>query len=127
MAAAVTLTAASAAAAIAGVKAAGNINGNNSAGYTFAGGTPGALDTISNAELLKGVPTVSRLRTFLATSFATQADLNAAIAALGIIVFTHDASTFRFITAAPGVPTATLTTIAATGAIRIALGSSESA
>ena len=127
MPAAVTLTAAAMPAAnagVAGIKSAGSANGANSAGFTFSGGTPGALDTIDNANLIKGSAVTSRIYAFLNASYASQADLNAAIAALGVTVDTFDASTFRFITAAPGKPTATLTTIAATGALRISVGAS---
>lgn len=127
--AALTLTAAAMPAAVgplAGVSDLKNVNGVNSAAYTFAGGSVGA-DTIANAELLKGVATTSRLYAFLTTSFATQADLDATIAALGIIAHTQSASLFRFVTAAPGVPTATSTTAVATGAVRIAMSASISA
>jgi hypothetical protein len=110
---------------LAGVVDAANSNGANSAAYTFAGGSVGA-DTIANAELLKGVATTSRLYAFLSTSFASQADLDATIAALGIIAHTQSASLFRFVTAAPGVPTATATTAVATGAVRIAMAYSAS-
>jgi hypothetical protein len=127
MANALTLTAAAMPAVVGplcGVVDNSNSNGTNSAAYTYAGGAPGAGDTIANAELLKGVSASSRLVVFLASSFATQADLDATIAALGIIVYTQSASSFRFVTAAPGVPTATVTTAAATGAIRIAMAHS---
>lgn len=121
MPAALTLTAASAPGILAGVKATGNANGNNSAGWTYAGGTPGALDTIANAELLKGVPTTSRLYAFLTKSFATQLELDQYLAALGVINSFNGGSLLRFITAAPGVPTATVTTAIATGSLRVAL------
>ena len=127
MPAALTLTAASNPAAIAGVKSGGNTNGNNSAGYTFVGGTPGAADTIANAELLKGVSATSRLYAFLSRSYATQADLDAAAAALGLITQVNGGSVLRLITAAPGVPTATVTTAAATGSMRLSLGASQTA
>jgi hypothetical protein len=124
MAAALTLTAATAASpGIAGIKTGGNSNGINSAAYTFSGGTPGA-DTITNAELLKGVQNPSRLREFLAKNYATQAALDSDMAALGIITNCNGGSALRFITAAPGVPTATVTTAVATGSLRISLGGS---
>lgn len=112
---------------LAGLKDGANSNGANSAAYTFAGGAPGAGDTIANAELLKGVVSGSRLAAFLSTSFASQADLDGAIAALGVIASANGADAFRFVTAAPGVPTATVTTAAATGAIRVSVGYSQSA
>lgn len=121
--AALTLTAASMPAAVGplcGVPDLGNSNGDNSAAYTFANGGPGA-DTIANAELLKGVVVGSRLRAFLSTSFASQADLDAAVAALGIIASGNGSSSLRFVTAAPGVPTATVTTATATGSLRVAM------
>jgi len=127
MPAALTLTAAATPAALAGVKSGGNVNGNNSAGYTFANGTPGAADTIANAELLKGVSTTSRLYAFLSRSYATQADLDAMAAGLGLVTQVNGGSAFRLITAAPGVPTATVTTAAATGSLRLALGASQTA
>ena len=125
MAAALALTAAATPAALAGVKSGGNVNGNNSAAYTYANGTPGAGDTIANAELLKGVSTTSRLYAFLSRSYATQLELDQMIAGLGVIAHCNGGSVFRFVTAAPGVPTATVTTAAATGSLRITLGASQ--
>lgn len=127
MANALTLTAAalpSAVAPLAGVASGANSNGTNGAAYTYAGGAPGAGDTIANAELIKGVAAGSRLRAFLDTSFATQAALDAAWAALGGIVSVNGGSAFRLITAAPGVPTATVTTAAADGSLRLAVAQS---
>lgn len=126
MANALTLTAAAAPVALAGLKVGANSNGSNSAGYTYAGGAPGAGDTIANAELLKGVATTSRLYSFLSTSFATQAALDAACAALGVMSDANGATAIRFVTAAPGVPTATVTTVTATGSIRVSIGYSQS-
>lgn len=122
--AALTLTAASMPATVgplAGVADFGNSNGDNSAAWTFSGGAPGAGDTIANAELKKGAAITSRLYAFLNTTFATQADLDATVAALGILASGNGSSSLRFITAAPGVPTATVTTAAATGALRVAM------
>jgi len=130
MANALTLTAAAMPAAVgplAGVIDLANSNGANGAGWTYAGGAPGAGDTIASAELLKGVNANSRLYAFLTKSFATQADLDATVAALGVVVSTQSASAFRFVTAAPGVPTATVTTAVATGAIRISIAASITA
>lgn len=124
-----TLTAASMPAAVGplcGVPDFGNSNGDNSAAWTFSVVAPGAGDTITNAELLKGVVVGSRMRAFLSTSFASQADLDAAVAALGIIASGNGSSSLRFVTAAPGVPTATVTTAAATGSIRVAMAYSPS-
>ena len=53
--------------------------------------------------------------------------MDKAIAALGIVQSANGASLLRFITAGPGIVTATITTQAATGSIRIALGASISA
>lgn len=127
MPAALALTAAATPAALAGVKSGGNVNGQNSAAYTFSGGTPGAADTIANAELLKGLATTSRLYAFLSRSYATQVELDQMIAGLGLITQCNGGSVFRLITAAPGVPTATVTTAAATGSLRLALGASQTA
>lgn len=127
--AALTFTAAALPAAVgplAGLKDLANSNGSNSAAYTYAGGA-GAGDTIANVELLKGVATTSRLFAFLSFSYATQADLDATVAALGVINSVNGGTALRFITAAPGVPTATVTTAAATGAIRVACAYSQSA
>lgn len=130
MANALTFTAAALPAAVgplAGLKDLANSNGSNSAAWTYAGGAPGAGDTIANAELLKGVATTSRLYSFLSFNYATQADLDATIAALGVVVSAQSAAGLRFVTAAPGVPTATITTAAATGAVRVSIGYSQSA
>lgn len=126
MANVIALTAAAAPAAIAGIKSGANVNGVNSAAYTYANGA-GALDTIDNTELKKGVSTTSRLYAFLDTSFATQAALDAAVAALGIVVSSNGGTAFRFVTAAPGKPTATMNGAVATGSLRIALGASATA
>lgn len=112
---------------LAGVPASSNSNGTNGAAWTFSNGAPGAGDTIANAQLLKGVPAASRLYAFLNTSFVDQAALDAAWAALGGIASVNGGSAFRLITAAPGVPTATVTTAAATGALRIAIAQSVGA
>jgi hypothetical protein len=130
MANALTLTAAALPAAVgplAGLKDLANSNGSNSAAWTYSGGAPGAGDTIANAQLLAGVSTTSRLYSFLSFNYATQADLDATIAALGVVVSTQSATALRFITAAPGVPTATITTVAATGAIRLSIAYSQNA
>ena len=130
MANALTLTAAALPAAVgplAGLKDLANSNGSNSAAWTYSGGAPGAGDTIANAQLLAGVATTSRLYSFLSFNYATQADLDATIAALGVVVSTQSATGLRFITAAPGVPTATITTVAATGAVRLSIAYSQNA
>jgi hypothetical protein len=114
-----TLTAASMPATVgplAGVADGGNSNGDNSVSYVSSNGA-GAGDTIANAELVKGLSTNSRLYAFLNFNFQSQADLEAAQAALGINVSVVGGSVFRFITAGPGKPTATLTGVAATPAI----------
>lgn len=124
MPAALAFTAASAPIALPGIKLAGSANGQNSAGWTYANGTPGAADTIANAEFLKGLPTVSRIRTFFATSYATQLELDQAMAAIGLMFSSNGGDLIRLITAAPGVPTGTMTTAAATGSIRCSIGHS---
>ena len=130
MANALTLTAAALptanASRILGIAASGNSNGDSSAGYVFSNGAPGAADTIANAQLLVGVNAGGRLYNFLSQSYATQADLDNAIAAVGLVVNLNSATTFRLITAAPGAPTATVTTVAATGALRLEIGQSVS-
>lgn len=124
-----TLTAAAAPVAVAGagLTVGANSNGTNSAAWTFSGGAPGAGDTIANAELLKGVSADSRLYAFLSKSFATQAELDGTVAALRIMSSGNSASSLRFVTAAPGVPTATVTTAASTGALSVSLAYSASA
>jgi hypothetical protein len=127
MANALTLTAAAAPAAIAGIKAGANSNGGNSAAWTYSNGA-GVLDTIANAELLKGVSTSSRLYAFLTTSFVNQTALNAGIAALGVVAFASGADNLRFVLlTAPGVPNATITPTAATGTLYMSLSYSQSA
>jgi hypothetical protein len=124
--AALTLTAAAAPVAVADVAVGANSNGTNSAAWTYAGGAPGAGDTIANAELLKGVSASSRLYAFFSKSYATQADLDGTVAALRVMSSGNGASALRFVTAAPGVPTATVTTASATGAIGVSLAYSAS-
>ena len=128
--AALTFTAAAMPAAVgplAGVADGANSNGVSSAAWSFTGGSGGA-DTAANAELLKGVAVGSRLYAFLTKSFATQADLDQTAAALGIIASGSNVAGVRFVTAAPGVPTATVATISvAGGAMRVALAASISA
>lgn len=99
--------------------------GNNSVSYSFSGGSTGA-DTVSNAELITGLDANSRIAALLTPSYATQAALDQAIAEAGVIQSANGGSLFRLITAAPGVPTATVTTAGATGALRIALSYSAS-
>lgn len=99
--------------------------GNNSGSWTFAGGSTGA-DTIANAELLKGLDTASRIYGILSVSYATQVALDTALAANGVILSCNGGSPLRLVTAAPGVPTATVTTLAATGSLRIAASYSAS-
>lgn len=99
--------------------------GNNSGSWTFAGGSVGA-DTIANAELLKGLATDSRIYAILSASYTTQAALDSALAASGLLLSANGGSLLRLVTAGPGVPTATVTTAAATGSMRIALNYSAS-
>lgn len=125
----ITLTAAAMPAAVgplAGVVDDANSNGTNGAAYTFAGGA-GAGDTITNTELKKGVAASSRLFALLDTNFASQADLDATVAALGFIASVQNGSTFRLLREAVGGPSATVTAGGATGALRIAIAQSVSA
>jgi hypothetical protein len=122
-----TLTAAALPAAyagLAGVASGASSNGVNSAAYTYAGGAPGAGDTITNTELLKGVSTSSRLYAFLTTNFASQGDVDATVAALGIMTSGQSATLFRFVREAVGGPSATATTAVATGSLRVSISQS---
>jgi hypothetical protein len=122
MANALTLTAASQPAAstgVGGLKTGGNSNGINSAAWTYAGGA-GALDTIANAELLKGVDTRSRLYTFLTKVYADQAAVDSDMAALGVVTYANGGSNFLFLANA-GAVTATFTCVAATGMLRVSM------
>lgn len=132
MANALTLTAAAMPAAngpLAGVVDGANVNGNNSAGYTYAGAAvPGAGDTIANAELLKGLDTGSRLYEVLNEVYASQADLDAAFAAVGLMAHVNGGSALRFVLDGASIPAnkpgATVTTAAATGSLRISIAHS---
>ena len=132
MANALTLAAPSMPAAVgplAGVKDGANVNGQNSASLNFANGAPGLADTIANAQFLAALPVDSRLYEVFNTSFASQANLDDALAALGFqceIIKGATAGTLAILTAAPGKPTATLTTTAATGTIRMSIAASVS-
>ena len=122
MANAIALTAAAQPAAstgVGGLKTGGNSNGINSAAWTYANGA-GALDTIANAELLKGVDVRSRLYTFLTKVYADQAAVDSDMAALGVITYCNGGNNFLFLANA-GAVTATLTAVAATGMIRISM------
>lgn len=127
--AALTLTAPALPAAVgplAGVADGGNVNGMNSASLEFAGGSTGA-DTIANADILAALPTGSRIREVFNTTFASQADLDKTLCALGFQGVTlKGGGALAFVTAAPGKPTATITTTAATGYFRMALAASVS-
>lgn len=125
--AALTLTAAAmpaAAGPLAGVMDLANSNGDNSAAWTYAGGAPGAGDTIDNANLVKGVATNSRLFAVLNRTWTDQAELDGALAALGFMSSANGASALRLITAGAAKATATITTAAATGAIRVSIAHS---
>lgn len=100
-------------------------SGNNSASWTFSGGSSGA-DVIDNASLIAGLPSGSRIAEILTPSYATQAALDLALASAGLIQSANGGSLLRLVTAAPGVPTATITTAAATGSLRLALSYSAS-
>lgn len=128
--AALTLAAPSMPAAVgplAGVPDSGNVNGQNSASLVFGNGSTGA-DTIANAAFLGALPASSRLYEVFNTSFASQADLDAALAALGFqAIIVKGASALAFVTAAPGKPTATCTTTGAAGIIRMSIAASVAA
>lgn len=103
-------------------------NGASSASIAFANGASGAGDTIANAQLLAA--TTGRLNALLAQSYATVAAMNQAFAAAGLeISYPNGAacSALAFTNAAPGVPTATVTTSAATGYFRLAIAHSATA
>lgn len=127
MANALTLTAAAmpaAAGPLAGVVDNANVNGDNSAAWTFAGGAPGAADTIAAAQLAKGLVAGSRIKAFLTATYASQADLDDAAAALGLLITTNGGSLFRLLRAVGAAPTATMTTAAATGMISMRIAAS---
>ena len=127
MANALTFTAAAmpaAAGPLAGVIDAANSNGQNSAGWSFSNGATGAADTVANAELVKGVGTNTRLYAFLNRTWTDQAELDGAAAALGMMVSVNGGSLFYLITAGNAKATATMTTAAATGMVRMSIGHS---
>ncbi len=121
MANALTVAAATAATAIAGVGAGKNSNGQNSVAMTFANGATGAADTVANAALLAVMDARSRIYEFFNTAFATQATLDATAAALGLVASVNSGSLLYILSAAPGKPTLSLTTAAAVGTIRFAI------
>ena len=130
MANALTLTAAAMPVAngpLAGVIDGANSNGANSAAYTYANGAPGAADTIDNANLLAGVTAARspRLHAFLTATFANAAAANAAWAALGGSVAFTGAHSLAWVAAASTV-SATCTTTATTGTLRLSVGYSPS-
>lgn len=130
MANALTFTAAAmpaAAGPLAGVADGGNVNGDNSGAWTYAGGAVGAADTVANAQLVKGLATTSRIYAFLNRTWTDQAELDGAMAALGVTVSTQGCSLFYLTTAGNAKATATATTQVATGAVRIALTASIAA
>ncbi len=105
-----------------------NANGASSGTIAFANGASGAGDTISNAQLLAA--TSGRLKALLSQSYATVAAMTQAFAAAGLEVsYPQGAScsVLAFTNAGPGVPTATLTTAAATGWFRLSLPHSATA
>lgn len=111
---------------LAGVSTGDNSNGQNSQTLLFSAGSGGA-DTITSATFLAAIPVSSRLYALFNTTFATQADLDNSLAALGFMHVAYGASAFALVTAAPGKPTATITTTGATGRIRLSLSASVSA
>lgn len=118
----------SAIAPLAGVYPGANSNGTNAVSATFSNGASGAGDTISNTALLGVMAAGTRIREVFAPSYATVAAMNEAFAAVGLIAVVNDGgSALVFTNAAPGVPTATMTTSAATGHIRISIAQSVGA
>lgn len=111
---------------LAGVSTGDNSNGQNSVTLVFSTGSGGA-DTISNAVAIAAIPVASRLYTLFNTTFATQADLDASLAALGFQHYLAGASAFALVTAAPGKPSITVTTTGANGRIKMSLSASVSA
>lgn len=117
---------------LAGVADGRNTNGQNAATVLFSGGSVGA-DAIPNATLVAAVPSYSRLAAIFNTAFASQADLDNALAALGFIAFAVGGTGFGLIPsvnpnpAITGKPEGVITTTAATGSIRMALSASISA
>lgn len=127
MANALTFTAAAmpaAAGPLAGVIDGANSNGQNSAAWTFSNGAPGAADTIAAAQLAKGLVSGSRLHAFLTATYGSQADLDDAAAALGLMVTTNGGSLFRLLRAVGAAPTATMTTAATTGMVSMRIAAS---
>lgn len=101
-----------------------NSNGDNSVAYVTSNGA-GAGDTIANAELLKGLSTNSRMYAFLSRNFASQADLDAAAAALGFNASVMNGSMFHLVREAVGGPSATLTGVAGQASVvRLSLSQS---
>lgn len=119
--AALTLTAAALPDPVAGVPAGSNANTTNAASWTFDGGS-GGEDTIANAQFMKGVDGKSRLGAVLSKSYRSQQALDAALAGMGAVISCNGATAFRFVTAGPGTPTATLTTLGPTGSLRVSIG-----
>lgn len=118
----------SANAGVAGIAANGNANGTNSATFKFSNGSV-ALDDIPNAALLAALPASSRLRALFNATYATVDAMNEAFAAAGMdIGYPPGAAVspdLTFTNAAPGKPTATVTTTAASGvAFRISVAHS---
>lgn len=131
MANALTLTAAAMPVAngpLAGVIDGANSNGANSAAYTYANGAPGAADTISNAQLLTGVTAAKspRLRAFLTATFADADAADAAWAALGGSASVTGGHSLEWVATA-SVVSAKMTTVKATGTIRLSVGASPTA
>lgn len=115
------LTAASAPATLAGVLAGRNSNGDSSAAWTFSTGSNG-VESIPNAQLLAGVSSRSRLYAFLSRSYASQAELDSYIAALGISIHVSGGTSCRLITAGSAAPTITFTSTATSGYVRLSVG-----
>lgn len=125
MANAIVLTPAVAAVNLAGVGVGkSGAHSQNAQSWTYANGA-GAADTIANSEFLKGLDADDRLLSFFSTSFANQAALDAAIAALGMHIFTNGGAALYLTTAGPGVPTATMTGTVGTGVIRISIAANK--
>lgn len=105
-------------AAVAGIVGGSAAAGPNSATFQFTGGSTGA-DTIPNAAFAAALPANSRLRALFDATYYDVPTMQAAFAAAGLDVgYPPGAAVsadLAFTNAAPGKPTATVTTTAANG------------
>ena len=115
---------------LAGVSTGDNSNGQSSATLLFSGAAAGAHE-IPAATFVAALAPSSRLHALFSKSFASQADLDAALAALGFMHYAVGASAFALVPSVAvgtvGQPKAVITTTAATGSIRMSLAASVAA